>query len=76
MQQALNCHGSTLDEMAATQELQLTDQSEAVNAWACDQNKRMEQVDTRINMFLVEELKDDLPTGLFYFYLACKINQD
>ena len=54
--------------MAATQELQLTNQSEAVSAWACDQSKRMEQVDTRVSKFLVDELKDDLPTGLFYFY--------
>ena len=68
MQHALNCHGNTLDEMAATQELQLTNQSEAVSTWACDQSKRMEQVDTRVNKFLVDELKDDLPTGLFYFY--------
>lgn len=53
--------------MAATQELQLTNQSEAVSAWACDQSKRMEQVDTRVSKFLVDELKDDLPTGMFYF---------
>lgn len=65
MQQALDCHGNALDEMAATQELQLTNQSEAVSAWAYDQSKRIEQVDTRVNKFLVEELKDDLPTGLF-----------
>ncbi|XP_073239659.1 kinesin-like protein KIF11 [Porites lutea] len=63
VQHALNCHGNTLDEMAATQETQLTNQSEAVSAWACDQSKRMEQVDTRVNTFLVDELKDDLPTG-------------
>ena len=61
---ALDCHGNTLNEMAATQERQLSDQSEVVNSWARDQNKLVEQVGARVNQFLVEELKDDLPTGL------------
>lgn len=64
VQHALDCHGNTLENMAATQERQLADQSEAVNAWSCDQNKLVEQVGTRVSQFLMEELKDDLPTGL------------
>ena len=61
---ALDCHGNTLNEMAVTQERQLSDQSEVVNTWTREQNKLVEQVNTRVNQFLVEELKDDLPTGL------------
>lgn len=63
IQHALDCHGNTLQEMTAAQERQLSDQSEAVNAWSCDQNKLVEQVGSRINQFLEEELRDDLPTG-------------
>lgn len=50
--------------MAATQERHLSDQSEAVNTWSRDQNKLVEQVNTRVTQFLLEDLKDDLPTGL------------
>lgn len=60
----LDCHGNTLNEMAAKQERQLSDQSEVVNTWTRGQNELVEQVGTRVNQFLVEELKDDLPTGL------------
>ena len=57
---ALDCHGHTLNEMAVTQERQLSDQSEVVNTWTRDQNKLVEQIGTRVNQFLVEELKGDL----------------
>ncbi|KAJ7375172.1 Kinesin- protein 11 [Desmophyllum pertusum] len=42
---------------------QLSDHSEAVNTWSGDQNKLVEQVNTRVSQFLLEDLKDDLPTG-------------
>lgn len=56
--------------MAATQERHLSDQSEAVNTWSRDQNKLVEQVNTRVTQFLLEDLKDDLPTGLWFFSLV------
>ena len=52
--------------MAATQEGHLSDQSELMNTWSRDQNKLVEQVNTRVNQFLLEDLKDDLPTGLLF----------
>ena len=52
--------------MVATQERHLSDQSERVNTWSRDQNKLVEQVNTRVNQFLLEDLKDDLPTGLLF----------
>lgn len=63
VQHALDCHGNTLREMTAAQERQLSDQSEAVDAWSTEQFKVVEQVSARVNQFLVKELKDDLPTG-------------
>ena len=64
VQHALDCHGNTLREITAAQERQLSDQSEAVDAWSNEQFKVVEQVSARVNQFLVKELKDDLPTGL------------
>lgn len=61
---ALASHGHSLGEIAATQGRHLSDQSEAVNTWSRDQNKLVEQVNTRVTQFLLEDLKDDLPTGL------------
>lgn len=63
VQHALDCHGNTLREMTTAQERQLSDQSEAVDAWSTEQFKVVEQVSARVNQFLVKELKDDLPTG-------------
>ncbi|KAL9983099.1 hypothetical protein ACROYT_G005228 [Oculina patagonica] len=63
VQTALASHGHSLEEMASTQERQLSDQSEAVTTWSRDQNKRVDQVNTRVTQFLLEDLKDDLPTG-------------
>lgn len=60
---ALASHSNSLGEMAATQERHLSDQSESMNTWSRDQNKLVEQVNTRVNQFLLEDLKDDLPTG-------------
>jgi len=64
VQHAQDCHSETLNEMVATQERQLSDQSEVMKAWSCDQGELVEQVSIRVNKFLIEELKDDLPTGL------------
>ena len=66
---ALASHNHSLGEMAATQEGHLSDQSESMNTWSRDQNKLVEQVNTRVNQFLLEDLKDDLPTGLLFFSL-------
>ncbi|XP_015749721.1 PREDICTED: kinesin-like protein KIF11 [Acropora digitifera] len=63
VQHALDCHGNTLREVTTAQERQLSDQSEAVDAWSTEQFKVVEQVSARVNQFLVKELKDDLPTG-------------
>lgn len=60
---ALASHSHSLGEMAATQEGHLSDQSELMNTWSRDQNKLVEQVNTRVNQFLLEDLRDDLPTG-------------
>ena len=64
---ALASHSHSLGEMAATQECHLSDQSKSMNTWSCDQNKLFGQVNTRVNQFLLEDLKDDLPTGLVFF---------
>lgn len=64
VQHALDCHGNTLREMTVVQERQLSNRSEAVDAWSREQHKLVEQVSSRVNQFLVEDLKDDLPTGL------------
>ena len=52
--------------MTSAQERQLSDHSEAVNTWSGDQNKLVEQVNTRVSQFLLEDLKDDLPTGMSF----------
>ena len=59
-------HSHSLGEMAATQECHLSDQSESMNTWS-EQNKLFGHVNTRVNQFLLEDLKDDLPTGLVFF---------
>ena len=56
--------------MAATQERHLSDQSEAVKTWSRDQNKLVQQVNTRVDQFLLEDLRDDLPTGLLFFFFS------
>ena len=58
-------HSHSLGEVAATQECHLSDQSESMNTWS-EQSKLFGHVDTRVNQFLLEDLKDDLPTGLFF----------
>lgn len=68
MKTALASHGHSLGEMAASQERHLSDQSEAVKTWSRDQNKLVQQVNTRVDQFLLEDLKDDLPTGLLCFF--------
>ena len=68
MQNVLASHGDSLEEMATTQECQLSDQSEAVTTWSRDQNKLVDQVNTRVAQFLLEDLKDDLPTGLLLLW--------
>jgi len=60
---ALASQDHSLGEMAATQERHLSDQSESTNTWSRDQDKLVEQVNTRVNQFLLGDLKDDLPTG-------------
>lgn len=69
VQTALASHGHSLEEMASIQEHQLSEQSEAVTTWSRDQDKHVDQVNTRVTQFLLEELKDDLPTGLSVYYL-------
>jgi len=63
---ALASQDHSLGEMAATQERHLSDQSESTNTWSRDQDKLVEQVNTRVNQFLLGDLKDDLPTGLLF----------
>ena len=63
---AIASHGYSLGEMTATQERHLSDQSERVSTWSRDQGKLVEQVNTRVNQFLLQDLKDDLPTGLLF----------
>lgn len=65
VQQALDDQRNTLSEMTVAQQYQLSAQSEAMNTWSCDQSKLVEKVSTRVNRFLVEELKEDFPTGLY-----------
>lgn len=65
VQQALDDQRNTLSEMTVAQQHQFSAQSEAMNTWSCDQSQLVEKVSTRVNRFLVEELKEDLPTGLY-----------
>ena len=66
MKSVLDSHSHSLGEIAATQECYLANQSESMNTWSRDQTKLVEQLNTRVNQFLLEDLKDDLPTGLFF----------
>ena len=66
MKSVLDSHSHSLGEMAATQDCYLANQSESMNTWSRDQTKLVEQVNTRVNHFLLEDLKDDLPTGLIF----------
>ena len=66
MKSVLDSQSHSLGEIAATQECYLANQSESMNTWSRDQTKLVEQFNTRVNQFLLEDLKDDLPTGLFF----------
>lgn len=62
-QTALTAHGNSLEEFTKTQERLLSDQSEEVDTWSHDQHELVERVNTRVTQFLLQDLKQDQPTG-------------
>ena len=64
VQTGLTAHGNSLEEFTKTQERLLSDQSEEVDTWSHDQHELVERVNTRVTQFLLQDLKQDQPTGL------------